>query len=158
LLTSLLLWSVGRFLELLPKINYILRKSKHLISTDIQTRRDGIAKGIPCYVFYLPRDGKRIKSPRKKSLWMPLSANLFRLEFSILTRAKRATNRNNVATDFFLSKLRFFFSGGIWSGGFCHGDFIREPFSIYLDMEREMFKTSCVQNCKSLHPNWCKRR
>ena len=30
---------------------------------------------------------------------MPLSANLFRLESSILTRAKRATNRNNVATE-----------------------------------------------------------
>ena len=28
---------------------------------------------------------------------MPLSANLFRLESSILTRAKRATNRNNAA-------------------------------------------------------------
>ena len=30
---------------------------------------------------------------------MPLSANLFRLESSILTRAKRATSRNNVATE-----------------------------------------------------------
>ena len=30
---------------------------------------------------------------------MLLSANLFRLESSVLTRAKRATNRNNVATE-----------------------------------------------------------
>ena len=33
-----------------------------------------------------------------KSLWIPLSVNLFRLESSILTRAKRARRRNNVAT------------------------------------------------------------
>ena len=31
--------------------------------------------------------------------WMPLSANLFWLESSILTRTKRATNRNNAATN-----------------------------------------------------------
>ena len=30
---------------------------------------------------------------------MPLSTNLFQLESSILTRAKQATNRNNVATE-----------------------------------------------------------
>ena len=30
---------------------------------------------------------------------MPLSANLLKLESSILPRAKRATNRNNVATE-----------------------------------------------------------
>ena len=30
---------------------------------------------------------------------MPLSANLLKLKSSILPRAKRATNRNNVATD-----------------------------------------------------------
>ena len=36
------------------------------------------------------------KNPPKKFLWIPLSANLFRLKSSILTRAKRATNRNNV--------------------------------------------------------------
>ena len=30
---------------------------------------------------------------------MPLSANLFRLESSILTQEKRATNRNSVATE-----------------------------------------------------------
>ena len=31
--------------------------------------------------------------------WMPLSANLLKLESSILPRAKRSTNRNNVATE-----------------------------------------------------------
>ena len=31
--------------------------------------------------------------------WMPLSANLFRLESSSLTRAKQASNRNNVAIE-----------------------------------------------------------
>ena len=36
---------------------------------------------------------------------MPLSTNLFRLESSILTRAKRAANRNNVATERFVPKL-----------------------------------------------------
>ena len=39
------------------------------------------------------------KIPPKESLWMPLGANLLKLESSILTRAKRATNRNNVATE-----------------------------------------------------------
>ena len=50
---------------------------------------------------------------------MPLNANLLKLESSILTRAKRATNRNNVAT---INEATFFFgwifSGGIFSGGF----------------------------------------
>ena len=40
-------------------------------------------------------------------LWMPLSANLFRLESSFLPRAKRATNRNNVATE---KRNKLFFS------------------------------------------------
>ena len=31
--------------------------------------------------------------------WKPLSANLLKLESSILPRAKRATNRNNVDTE-----------------------------------------------------------
>ena len=50
---------------------------------------------------------------------MPLSTNQFRLESSILTQAKRATNRNNVAT---VKRCYIFFWGGFWSG-----DFIREP-------------------------------
>ena len=41
--------------------------------------------------------------PRKNSFWMPLSVNLFRLESSILMRAKRATNWNNVATETYWS-------------------------------------------------------
>ena len=36
---------------------------------------------------------------------MPLSANLLKLESSILTRAKRATNRNNVATEKRIKKM-----------------------------------------------------
>ena len=39
------------------------------------------------------------KTMKQEIPWMQLSANLFRLESSILTRAKRATNRNNVATE-----------------------------------------------------------
>ena len=59
------------------------------------------------------------KSPPKKSLWIPLSANLFRLESSILTRVKWATNRNNVATE----KRRYnFFFGGILVGGILSGN------------------------------------
>ena len=68
------------------------------------------------------------KFPPKKSLWMPLSANLLKLESSILTRAKRAPNRNNVATEK-RSYIFFFFSGGFLSGGFCRWDFIREPIN-----------------------------
>ena len=43
---------------------------------------------------------------------LPLSANLLKLESWILTRAKRATNRNNVATE----KRSNFFSGGFYPG------------------------------------------
>ena len=50
----------------------------------------------------------------KKSLWMQLSTNLFQLESTILILAKRATNRNNVATEFFF--WRGDFVGGILSG------------------------------------------
>ena len=51
---------------------------------------------------------------------MPLSANLLKLESSILTRAKRATNLNNVATE----KLSYiFFFGGILVGGILSGGF-----------------------------------
>ena len=53
------------------------------------------------------------KIPSKKSLRMPLSANLFGLESSIIMRAKRATNQNK-------AKFFFFFRGvfvrGILSG------------------------------------------
>ena len=38
---------------------------------------------------------------------MPLSANLLKLESSILPRAKRATNRNNVATEQQIKKKKF---------------------------------------------------
>ena len=37
------------------------------------------------------------KTMKQAIPWIPFSANLFQLEPSILTRAKRATNRNNVA-------------------------------------------------------------
>ena len=63
-------------------------------------------------VHRLHTDGIRITSPRNKSLWMPLSANLFPLESSILTRAKRAISRNNVATE----KPGKTLVGGILSG------------------------------------------
>ena len=39
------------------------------------------------------------KSMKKAISWMPLSVNLLKLESSILPRAKRATSRNNVATE-----------------------------------------------------------
>ena len=71
-------------------------------------------------------DSIQIKSPRKKSLWMPLTANLFWLESPILARAKRAINRNNVATEKNKAKI-VNFSEGFWSGWFCRGYFIREP-------------------------------
>ena len=60
---------------------------------------------------------------------MWFSTNLFRLESSILTRAKRATNRNNVATEK-RSYIFNFFSEGFWWRGFCRGDFILEPKQI----------------------------
>ena len=50
---------------------------------------------------------------------MLLSANLSRLESSILTRAKRVLNRNNVATE--KRNYFFFFSGDIVGGGFYPG-------------------------------------
>ena len=52
---------------------------------------------------YVSHDFKKKNSSKKKICWhfaeMPLSANLFRLEPSILTPAKRATSRINVATE-----------------------------------------------------------
>ena len=39
------------------------------------------------------------KTMRQDIPWMTLSTNLFRLESSILTRGKRARNRNNVAAE-----------------------------------------------------------
>ena len=65
---------------------------------------------------------------------MPLSANLLKLESSILTQAKRATNRNNIATKKCKQKKNHFFififsRGGFWSGGFCRVDFILEPLT-----------------------------
>ena len=39
------------------------------------------------------------KTMKQAISWMPLSATLLNLESSILPRAKRATNRNNVATE-----------------------------------------------------------
>ena len=47
------------------------------------------------------------KTMKQAIPWMPLSANLFRLEFSILTRAKQATNRNNIATEKQIWKKKF---------------------------------------------------
>ena len=62
------------------------------------------------------------KIPPEKSLWMQLSANLFRLESSIIMRAKQVTNPNNVATEkrsYFLNKnFTVILIGGILSGGF----------------------------------------
>ena len=45
------------------------------------------------------------KTMKQAIPWMPLSANLFRLESSILTRVKRATNRNNVDTETYWSRF-----------------------------------------------------
>ena len=57
---------------------------------------------------------------------MPLSANLLKLESSILTRAKRATIRNNVATEKRSQEkiifLFLFFFGGILVGGILSGN------------------------------------
>ena len=39
------------------------------------------------------------KTMKQAISWMPLSANLLKLESSILPRAKRAANRNNVASE-----------------------------------------------------------
>ena len=39
------------------------------------------------------------KTMKQTISWMPLSANLLKLESSILPRAKQATNRNNVAAE-----------------------------------------------------------
>ena len=47
------------------------------------------------------------KTMKQAILWMPLSANLLKLESSILPRAKRATNRNNVASEQQIYKKKF---------------------------------------------------
>ena len=58
-----------------------------------------------------------------------VDANLLKLESSILTRAKRATNRNNAAKN--QKNLRFFgggtFLGGIYRGGTFRGGVYLEP-------------------------------
>ena len=64
---------------------------------------------------------RKIPSQRSLVAKYALDANLFPLESSILTRSKRATNRNNVATE----KRNYIFSS--FSGGFCRRDSIREP-------------------------------
>ena len=64
------------------------------------------------------------KIPPEKWLWIPLSANLFRLESSILMRAKRVTNLNNIATGKRSYIFSLFFSGGFFSAGFCRGRFL----------------------------------
>ena len=51
---------------------------------------------FPMYLYFSSYEEKTMK---QAILWMPLSANLFRLESSNLTPAKRAANRNNVATE-----------------------------------------------------------
>ena len=53
-----------------------------------------------------------------------VDANLFPLESSILTRAKRATNRNNAATN--RKNIRLF-RGGIYPGGTFRGGVYLEP-------------------------------
>ena len=46
------------------------------------------------------------KNTMKQAIsWMTLNANLFRLQSSILTRAKPATNRNNLATETYWSRF-----------------------------------------------------
>ena len=60
---------------------------------------------------------------------MPLSANQLKLESSIQTRAKRATNRNNVAAE----KQRYIF----FRGDFGRGDFILEPSMICMYIHKE---------------------
>ena len=57
---------------------------------------------------------------------MPLSANLFRLESSILTRAKRATNRNKVGYRKTKLKNNYFFI--FFREDFGRRDFIQELF------------------------------
>ena len=47
------------------------------------------------------------KTMKQAISWMPLSANLLKLESSILPRAKRATNRNNVAAEQRIWKKKF---------------------------------------------------
>ena len=71
---------------------------------------------------------------------MPLSANLFLLESSILTLAKRATNRKNVATEkrsqiFYIFFIIFFFGGilvgGDFVGGILYGNRLEDMQKFY---------------------------
>ena len=77
---------------------------------------------FPIYIFRVMEKNNVAGNSR-----MSLSANLLKLGSSIPPRVKRVTNRNNVATE----KRSIFFFGGFWSGGFCRGDFIREPRFAY---------------------------
>ena len=51
------------------------------------------------FLFFLNFSSYEEKTMKQAIPWMPLSANLLKPEYSILPRAKRATNRNNVATE-----------------------------------------------------------
>ena len=74
---------------------FLLRKNGQFLEISISWHYADVSTGIR--IKSLRKKSPRIKISPKKSLWMPLSANLLRLESSILTRARRATNRNNVA-------------------------------------------------------------
>ena len=81
-------------------------------------------------VFNSPPEGSTpVVSPRNIPLHTKpgfakyaVDANLFPLESSILTRAKRATNRNNAAKN---QKNIRFFRGGTFLGGICRGGTFR---------------------------------
>ena len=55
-----------------------------------------ISTPFPILFYFSSYEEKTIKQAIS---WMPLSANLLKLESSILPRAKQATNRKNVATE-----------------------------------------------------------
>ena len=61
-----------------------------------------------------------------------VDANLFRLESSILTRAKRATNQNNLEGEHSLGEYTGVErSGGNVPGGIFRGGVHLEPFVLY---------------------------
>ena len=51
------------------------------------------------FLIYFYFSSNEEKTMKQAISWMPLSANLLKLESSILPRVKRTTNRNNVATE-----------------------------------------------------------
>ena len=64
-----------------------------------------------------------------RQFWNAVEREPVKLESSILPRAKRASSETTYSYRKTELKKKL---GGFWSGGFCRGDFIREPSTGYM--------------------------